>query len=69
MRQELECATVSVPEAGRLLGVGRTTAWKMVKAGLLPAVRVGWHKVRVPKAALQRMLEQAKLPEEVGVKA
>jgi excisionase family DNA binding protein len=32
---------VDVPEAGRQFGVGTTTAWKLVRSGMLPSVRIG----------------------------
>jgi excisionase family DNA binding protein len=49
---------VSVPEAGRLLGVGRITAYRAAKAGRLPTVRFG-RRLVVPVRALEKMLEQA----------
>lgn len=57
MNQTME--TLSVPEAGRLLGVGRVTAFRLAHEGFIPAMRVGQRKLRVPKVALQELLEQA----------
>lgn len=53
-----ERLTVSVPEAGRLLGIGRTSAYKAAQEGEIPTVRIGG-RVLVPKAALERMLGEA----------
>lgn len=53
-----ECLTVSVEEAGRILGYSRNTAYEAAKRGELPIIRLG-RKIRVPKAALQRMLDRA----------
>ena len=47
--------TMSVPDAGRLLGVGRNAAYEAVARGEIPAIRIG-RILRVPKAALMRML-------------
>jgi Helix-turn-helix domain len=53
---EAERLTYDVPEAGRLIGLGRNAAYSAAKAGLLPVIRIGKREF-VPKAALQRMLE------------
>jgi excisionase family DNA binding protein len=50
-----ECQTLSVVDAGRILGVSRNTAYEAVKTGQLPVLRIG-RKIRVPKALLERML-------------
>jgi excisionase family DNA binding protein len=47
--------TISVTEAARLLGVGRTCAYEAAARGQIPTVRIG-RMLRVPKAALKRML-------------
>ena len=52
-----ECLTVSPPVAGEILGVGRNAAYEAIKRGEIPAIRIG-RKLRVPKAALQRMLDR-----------
>ena len=53
-----ECLTYSIPQAGRLLGYSRNTAYEAAKRGELPTIRLG-RKIRVPKAALQRLLDSA----------
>lgn len=52
---------VSLAEAGRLLGVGRTTAFRLANAGQLPTIQLGGRR-RVPIAALERMLARAETP-------
>ena len=47
--------TVSVPDAGRKLGIGRCTAYRLARENKLPVLRLG-KKVRVPRVALERML-------------
>ncbi len=47
--------TLEVEEAGRILGLGRASAYIGVKNGVIPAIRVG-KRLLVPTAALRRML-------------
>lgn len=48
--------TVSVPEAAERLGISRGSAYKAVKSGELPVIRIG-DRILVPSAALDRMLQ------------
>ena len=50
--------TLTVPEAGRVLGVGRNAAYEAARAGEIPTIRIG-KRILVPVAALERMLAQA----------
>ena len=52
---ERRCLTVSVEEAGEILGCSRNTAYEAVRRGEIPVIRIG-KKIRVPKAALERLL-------------
>jgi excisionase family DNA binding protein len=45
----------TVPEAGRLLGIGRNSAYQAANAKEIPTIRIGG-RVLVPKAALDRLL-------------
>ena len=47
---------VNVDEAGRLINIGRTLAWKLVNSGELRSIRVG-HRVVVPMSAIDEFLE------------
>lgn len=47
--------TVSIPDAARLLGIGRSTAYAAVKSGELPAIRVG-RRVRIPSRWIREAL-------------
>ena len=49
---------LTITEAGRLLGISRTTAYSWAAAGRLPVVRLGPRGARVPRAALDRYLER-----------
>ncbi len=53
-----DCLTYSIPQAGRLLGYSRNTAYEAAKRGELPTIRLG-RKIRVPKVALHRLLDSA----------
>lgn len=53
--------TCSVPEAGRMLGLSRCSAYAAAANGEIPVIRIG-RLVRVPIAALERMVEQASAP-------
>lgn len=50
--------TVSVEYAALALGIGRTTAFRLVRAGQfpVPTLRVG-RRIVVPRAALDRLLD------------
>ena len=48
--------TLSVEHAARLIGISRTTAYRMVQSGELPAVKVG-RRVLILKKPLMEMLE------------
>lgn len=52
-----EVLCISVPAAGRLLGVSRGTAYSMARMKQLPVVRCGVRRLVVPLAALRKMLE------------
>jgi excisionase family DNA binding protein len=51
-----EGVTMSVPRAGQYIGVSRAWAYEMAREGRLPTIKIGSHGVRVPTAALLRML-------------
>jgi excisionase family DNA binding protein len=51
----LERPTMSVEEAGQLLGVSRCSAYRAANTGQLPVIKVG-KSLRVPSAAVRRML-------------
>ncbi|MAE28227.1 MAG: DNA-binding protein [Planctomycetes bacterium] len=50
---------LSVPEAGKRLGVGRARAYQLAKAGYLPTVRVSARRYLVPADALDRLGDAA----------
>jgi hypothetical protein len=52
----LSSPTISVPDAGRVLGLARNGAYDAAKRGDIPTMRIG-HKIRVPTALLKKMIE------------
>lgn len=48
--------TLTVPEAARLLGISRTSAYEAAHRGELPIVQIG-RRMLVPYRALLRLLE------------
>ena len=43
---------LAVPDAARLLGIGTTLTWDLVRAGAIPSVKLG-RRVLIPRAALE----------------
>jgi excisionase family DNA binding protein len=50
--------TMSVPEAGRHLGLGKNGAYAAAARGEIPVIKIG-SRLRVPVVALERMLSEA----------
>ena len=48
--------TLTVEEAGELLGISRALAYEMARTGKLPVLRFG-KRIVVPKKAIENMLE------------
>lgn len=55
MTNDPECLVLTVPEAGRVLGLGRNASYEAARRGDIPTIRIG-KLIRVPKAALNEML-------------
>lgn len=53
-----EKLTVTVEEAGKLLGISRALAYEMARTGKLPVIRFG-RRLVVPKRAMENMLGQS----------
>lgn len=49
--------TLRVEDLMPILGIGRNTAYELVRSGQIRSIRVG-HQLRVPKDALQAFLTQ-----------
>jgi DNA binding domain, excisionase family len=51
---------MTVPEAAKVLGIGRGTAYEAARSGQLPTIRVG-NRLLVPREALSKMLAGASI--------
>ncbi len=51
----MEKRTYSIPEAAKVLGIGRTAAYEAARMGQIPTIRIG-KRILVPIAALDRLL-------------
>ena len=49
---------ITVPEAAEMLGISRNFGYRLVKEGKLPVIRLGEKRLVIPRAALDRMLEE-----------
>ena len=54
----LECRTLSVPEAAKALGIGRSAAYEAARTGQLPTIKIG-KRILVPVVAFERMLRES----------
>jgi excisionase family DNA binding protein len=52
-----ERMTITIREAAKLLGIGRSQAYEAAKRGEIPNIRIG-KRVLVPTAALNAMLKR-----------
>ena len=57
-----ERLTITVEEAGEILGISRALAYEMARTGKLPALRFGKRFV-VPRKAIENLLEQTEKPD------
>jgi excisionase family DNA binding protein len=54
--------TMSVVEAGALLGLGRASAYEAARTGRIPTIDLGGHRRRVPTAAMYELLHLTVTP-------
>jgi excisionase family DNA binding protein len=55
----MERQTYTIDEAARILGIGRNAGYLAARSGALPVLRMG-KRLLVPRAALERLLGEAK---------
>jgi excisionase family DNA binding protein len=60
-----ECLTLTVPEAGRRLGLNRQAAYNAAQRGELPVLKIG-RRLVVPMAALDKMLSEVRPRASIG---
>jgi excisionase family DNA binding protein len=52
------CRTISVEEAGRLLGISRGSVYAHAKSGAIPTIKLG-KRLLVPRDAFERLFQGA----------
>ena len=65
MNEKTEAVTISVPEAGRRLGIGRNSAYDAAARGQIPTIKIG-RRLLVPRVAFDKMLAQAGEPKVIA---
>jgi hypothetical protein len=55
-KRDPEPLTMAVPDAGKLIGLGRNASYEAVRRGDIPCIRIG-RRIMVPVAAFHRMLD------------
>jgi len=63
-----EAALVSVEQASTIAGIGRAHGYELVKAGIIPTVRLG-RKLRVNRAELLDLIRRNRLTTEPVARA
>lgn len=58
--EKSERLTMTVGEAGKVLGISRATAYMLAKTGGIPVIHLGMRRLVVPKIAIERMLNGMK---------
>ena len=56
INQTSETLAYSVPEVGKMLGLGRSSVYEAVRTGQIPSITIG-RRILIPRAALERLLE------------
>ena len=54
--RSIDKLTMTVEEAGKLLGIGRSSAYGAIRRGELPFLKIG-SRILVPRSALLRKIE------------
>jgi excisionase family DNA binding protein len=54
----MDCETLSVPEAAKVLGIGRVRMYEAVSEGRVPSLKIGTKPVyRIPRKVIDQLLE------------
>ena len=52
----MEKLVYTVEETGRILGIGRSSAYEAIRTGQIPSIRIG-RRLLVPMVAIERLLK------------
>ena len=58
MRENPDAGLVDVDEAGRFLGVSKSTVWRLIRRGALPSVRRGGRRLISRRSLAARGIER-----------
>lgn len=50
---------LTVPEAAAALGLSKNLCYSLIREGRIPSVRLGARKIAIPRAALERFIEES----------
>ncbi len=64
---DTECRTYDVPDAAKILGIGRNQAYERVRCGDLRSIRMG-KRLLIPKVEIERILNGDARPIEAGAR-
>ncbi len=56
---------ISVPEATLLFGIAKTTVYRLVRQGKIPAINLGTRLVRIDRKVMEEMFPLSQIPPEV----
>jgi len=56
--QTVECRTLTVAKAAKMLGIGRDAAYDAIRSGELQSLRFG-RRIVIPRIVVERMLGEA----------
>lgn len=65
MSEQTGRLTVTVEEAGKMLGIGRNGAYNAVQSGVIPSLRIG-KRILIPLNGIHRLLACARVVGESG---
>tara|TARA_B100000749_G_scaffold218903_1_gene173918 strand:- start:272 stop:469 length:198 start_codon:yes stop_codon:yes gene_type:complete len=54
--RDIDTLTITVEEAGKLLGIGRSSAYGAIGRGELPSIKIG-QRILMPRSAFFRKIE------------
>jgi excisionase family DNA binding protein len=55
--ESMECRTLKVEQAAKILGISRAIAYRYANDGTLPTIRIG-NRLLVPKAAIDKLFAE-----------
>src|SRR5690554_7690468 len=60
---------ISVPEATLLFGIAKTTLYRLIRQGKIPAINLGTRLVRIDRKIMEEMFPLSQIPPEVKTRS